>query len=153
MGIYQDYVIPLTKEVEVAYLMQRLRFVYDQEKVFRNCQSNEFLSPVSVAFLGPKASYSHQAALKYFKGQTPELLECSTFAEVHLCICQLLPACLPYLAVAFNQVFQSVLSNKTIFGIVPIENSTTGRIHQVSLPFPWLSSVLWSYRVRSIGSV
>jgi chorismate mutase len=89
MGIYRDYVIPLTKEVEVDYLLQRL-------------------SPVSVAFLGPKASYSHQAALKYFKDGIPELLECATFSEV----------------------FQSVLSNKTSFGIVPIENSTTGRVHQ-----------------------
>jgi prephenate dehydratase len=39
---------------------------------------------VSVAFLGPKASYSHQAALKYFKEGTPELLECATFSEVRL---------------------------------------------------------------------
>jgi chorismate mutase len=94
MGIYRDYVIPLTKEVEVDYLLQRL-------------------SPVSVAFLGPKASYSHQAAVKYFKEGTPELLECATFSEV----------------------FQSVLSNKTSFGIVPIENSTTGRVHQALANF------------------
>jgi prephenate dehydratase len=68
---------------------------------------------VSVAFLGPKASYSHQAAVKYFKEGTPELLECATFSEV----------------------FQSVLSNKTSFGIVPIENSTTGRVHQALANF------------------
>jgi prephenate dehydratase len=32
-------------------------------------------------------------------------------------------------------VFQSVLSNKTSFGIVPIENSTTGRVHQALANF------------------
>jgi len=31
---------------------------------------------------------------------------------------------------SFLDIFQAVLSNKTSFGILPIENSTTGRVHQ-----------------------
>jgi hypothetical protein len=90
MGIYRDYVIPLTKEVEVDYLLQRLRSAPTTTDALDvawacwliTCRSLAQCSPVSVAFLGPKASYSHQAALKYFKEGTPELLECATFSEV-----------------------------------------------------------------------
>jgi prephenate dehydratase len=63
----------------------------------------------SIAFLGPKGSYSHEAAMSYAKSTGAE----STDAE-------LAPQ------VTIKDVFDSVLSGSTTHGIVPIENSTNG---------------------------
>jgi chorismate mutase/prephenate dehydratase len=58
-----------------------------------------------VAFLGPEFSYSHQAAIERF-GEAADLIPVSTIAAV----------------------FEEVNRGHTEFGIVPIENSTDGRI-------------------------
>jgi chorismate mutase/prephenate dehydratase len=58
-----------------------------------------------VAYLGPLFSYSHLAAIERF-GQSCELIPMSTIAAV----------------------FESVNGRQVDFGIVPIENSTDGRI-------------------------
>jgi chorismate mutase / prephenate dehydratase len=61
--------------------------------------------PVRVAYLGPKYSYSHLAAISRF-GEGPDLTPVATI----------------------KAVFESVHFHQTDFGIVPIENSTDGRI-------------------------
>jgi prephenate dehydratase len=59
----------------------------------------------TVAYLGPKGTYSEQASRSYF----PE----STFIE-----CRDIP-----------EVFASVSSNSAVFGIIPVENSIEGSVN------------------------
>jgi chorismate mutase/prephenate dehydratase len=61
--------------------------------------------PIRVAYLGPKYSYSHLAAIDRF-GDGPELVPVATI----------------------KAVFESVHYRQTDYGIVPLENSTDGRI-------------------------
>ena len=63
------------------------------------------LKPATVAFLGPLYSYSHLATTQYF-GTNITPLPVTTIANV----------------------FENVLKEKADFGVVPIENSTDGRI-------------------------
>jgi chorismate mutase/prephenate dehydratase len=63
------------------------------------------VKPVRVAYLGPKYSYSHLAAIERF-GDGPDLTPVATI----------------------KAVFESIHFNQANFGIVPIENSTDGRI-------------------------
>jgi chorismate mutase/prephenate dehydratase len=63
------------------------------------------VKPLRVAYLGPKYSYSHLAAISRF-GDTPELTPLATI----------------------KAVFEAVHFKQTDFGVVPIENSTDGRI-------------------------
>lgn len=58
----------------------------------------------SVSYLGPLYSFHHIAALHYFK-------------EAHLIACN-----------AFDEIIQNVLSEKTFFGIIAIDNSVAGRV-------------------------
>ena len=58
-----------------------------------------------IAFLGPLYSYSHQAALSYF-GEGAELIPEVTIAAV----------------------FDAVAREQVTSGIVPVENSTDGRV-------------------------
>ena len=61
--------------------------------------------PTRVAYLGPEFSYTHLAALKYF-GTGVELIPVSSIAGI----------------------FEQAQSEECDFGVVPIENSTDGRI-------------------------
>lgn len=61
--------------------------------------------PTSAAYLGPLHSYSHLAALKYF-GEATELRPVSSI----------------------RAVFESVARRDLPYGVVPIENSTDGRV-------------------------
>ncbi|WP_417739457.1 prephenate dehydratase [Rosistilla oblonga] len=63
------------------------------------------LEPRRVAYLGPQHSYSHLAALKYF-GDAAMLTPESTIAAV----------------------FDAVVRGQAAMGIVPVENSTDGRV-------------------------
>ena len=63
------------------------------------------ISPARVAYLGPEQSYSHLAAIEHF-GQSHDLVPVPSIAAT----------------------FEEVVAGRTDFGIVPIENSTDGRI-------------------------
>lgn len=67
--------------------------------------SQALVRPTTVTFLGPEFSYSHLASIAKF-GQSHHLVPVSTIAAV----------------------FESVDDGNADFGIVPIENSTDGRI-------------------------
>jgi len=75
--------------------------------VFRELLSGcrHLLKPLRVAYLGPMYSYSHLAAIGRF-GQTVELVPVGTIAAV----------------------FEEVHRGHADFGMVPIENSTDGRV-------------------------
>jgi chorismate mutase/prephenate dehydratase len=59
--------------------------------------------PVSVAFLGPRATFTHQACLKHF-GESAQYV-----SQINL-----------------SEVFEAVERNMADFGVVPIENSSEG---------------------------
>jgi chorismate mutase/prephenate dehydratase len=61
--------------------------------------------PIRVAYLGPEYTYSHLAAIANF-GQSAELMPVGSIAAV----------------------FQEVERNHAAYGVVPIENSTDGRV-------------------------
>ena len=63
------------------------------------------IRPLRAAYLGPKHSYSHLAAIKFF-GDAIELVPVSTI----------------------EAVFDSIEKGETNTGVVPVENSTDGRV-------------------------
>lgn len=75
--------------------------------VFRELVSGcrALVQPMRVAYLGPQYSYSHQAAIQRF-GQSVEFVPVATIAAV----------------------FEAVDRGDAQFGLVPLENSTDGRI-------------------------
>lgn len=75
--------------------------------IFRDvlAASRSLVKPLRIAYLGPKYSYSHLAAIDRF-GDSPDLAPVATI----------------------KAVFESVHFRQAEFGIVPIENSTDGRI-------------------------
>lgn len=68
-------------------------------------QARNLVQPQRIAYLGPKYSYSHLAGIERF-GDSPDLLPMATI----------------------KAVFEAVSLGEVNFGIVPIENSTDGRI-------------------------
>ncbi len=68
--------------------------------------TREIQKPMTISFLGPKASYSHIAALSHFQ-HTGEFI-----AHPNL-----------------YDIFQRVDKNESHFGVVPIENSTEGAVN------------------------
>jgi len=63
--------------------------------------------PLSVAFLGPKGTYSQAAVLKHF-GHSAQMVPLSSIEEV----------------------FRDVETNAVRYGVVPVENSTEGGVNQ-----------------------
>ncbi|KJU82786.1 chorismate mutase and prephenate dehydratase [Candidatus Magnetobacterium bavaricum] len=70
------------------------------------CASLALEQPRTVAYLGPQATYTHQAALKYFSSS-----------------CKFLPT------KSIREVFEKVDADVASFGVVPIENSNEGAIN------------------------
>ena len=62
--------------------------------------------PMTVAYLGPEATFTHQAALKKF-GASVKYLSCDNISDV----------------------FGTVEKGNAIYGVVPIENSTEGAVN------------------------
>ncbi len=71
--------------------------------VMSNCRALE--KELSVAFLGPKGTYSEEAAIKQF-GEAAKPTECASIDEV----------------------FRVVETGESDYGVVPVENSTEGAI-------------------------
>ncbi len=70
------------------------------------CASLSLEQPRTVAYLGPQATYTHQAALRYFSSS-----------------CKFLPT------KSIREVFEKVDSDVASFGVVPIENSNEGAVN------------------------
>lgn len=82
-----------------------------QQKILQEKLNHNTIATAKVAFLGPKGSYSHSAARRYASAHFEEMTEssCSTFKDV------------------FEQVEKGMVD----FGILPIENSSSGSINEV----------------------
>ncbi|MDF7671183.1 bifunctional chorismate mutase/prephenate dehydratase [Orbaceae bacterium ESL0721] len=80
-----------------------------QQKYLQETLNNR--SATTIAFLGPKGSYSHSATRQYANSHIEQMIEssCPTFKDV------------------FKQVENGVAD----YGIVPIENSSSGSINEV----------------------
>ncbi|GHT39934.1 P-protein [Endomicrobiia bacterium] len=81
---------------------ESLRYIYTE--IISACRNLE--SPSKVAFLGPWATFSHQAAIKNFGSS-----------------CCLVPASSP------QEVLAEVESGRVGFGVVPVENSNEGTVN------------------------
>ncbi|MHB1927124.1 MAG: prephenate dehydratase [Leptospirillum sp.] len=81
---------------------EALRHIY--REILSACLSLE--EPVTVSYLGPPATYTHQAAIKQF-GNSLRFLPAATIRDV----------------------FRFVESGDALYGIVPIENSTEGMVN------------------------
>ena len=77
----------------------------------------------TAAFLGQMGTFSHKACVQYF-GEKVE------------------PAPIP----SFRQIFESVKSGKVDFGVIPLENSLTGSIHENY-------DLLLEYDLRIVGEI
>ncbi|KFA59696.1 Chorismate mutase I / Prephenate dehydratase [Gilliamella apicola] len=82
-----------------------------QQKILQERLNLSTITTAKVAFLGPKGSYSHSAARRYASAHLDEMIElsCSTFKEI----------------------FEQVENGAVDYGILPIENSSSGSINEV----------------------
>ncbi|MFQ5997847.1 MAG: prephenate dehydratase [Candidatus Bathyarchaeia archaeon] len=67
---------------------------------------NKKIRPV-VAYLGPAGTYTEQAMINYFVDSVPKYQTCGTLLDI----------------------FRAVTSNKALYGVVPLENSTDGSVN------------------------
>ena len=82
-----------------------------QQKLLQEKLNQGAISSANIAFLGPKGSYSHSATRRYASTHFDQLTEssCSTFKDV----------------------FEKIESKVVDYGILPIENSSSGSINEV----------------------
>ncbi|OCG53511.1 chorismate mutase [Gilliamella sp. Choc6-1] len=82
-----------------------------QQKILQEKINLSTITTAKVAFLGPKGSYSHSAARRYASTHLDEMIElsCSTFKEI----------------------FEQVENGAVNYGILPIENTSSGSINEV----------------------
>lgn len=100
LSLFREHILPLRRECQVAYLLERLQ-------------------GLRVAYLGPSGTYSHHAAISFFGSSESDASiaevasgEKKTFSAI---ACRTVDA-----------VFKTVVANQAQFGVVPIENSHTG---------------------------
>lgn len=79
--------------------------------------------PAQVAFHGVPGSFSHKACMQFFGPDVPQR-SCN----------------------AFREIFEGIRAGETAFGIVPVENSLTGSIHENY-------DLLLEYDVHIVGEV
>lgn len=85
--------------------------LYQQRFLQNDANPNEGLTPVWVAFLGEQGSYSHLAGEQFFARRQS--------------VQQALPC------VSFKQVLEQVETGHADYGILPIENTSSGSINEV----------------------
>ncbi|QWR77692.1 prephenate dehydratase [Candidatus Magnetomonas plexicatena] len=70
------------------------------------CATLSLEKPLTVAYFGPQATYTHMATMRYFSSS-----------------CSYMPTG------SIREVFEHVATGKAVFGVVPIENSNEGAIN------------------------
>ncbi|AKJ42937.1 bifunctional chorismate mutase/prephenate dehydratase [Pragia fontium] len=85
--------------------------VLTQQALLQQHINQDKLSTARIAFLGPKGSYSHLAARQYAARHFDGLVECG---------CN-----------KFDDIFKQVEIGQADFGILPIENTSSGSINEV----------------------
>lgn len=90
-------------------------------EVISACRSVE--ETIKVAYLGPKATFTHQASLKYF-GSSVEHIPVSTIKDV----------------------FEEIVRKKADFGVVPVENTIEGVVN-------YTLDMFLDYDLKIIGEI
>lgn len=86
--------------------------VLNQQAYLQSLANPDIQTPtVSVAFLGDKGSYSYLASHRYFSRRAEKIIESG---------CQ-----------SFSEILQQVESGQVDYGMLPIENTSSGSINQV----------------------
>ena len=85
--------------------------VLTQQALLQQHLNNNDISTARIAFLGPKGSYSHLAARQYAARHFDNLLECGCHK--------------------FDDVFNQVETGQADYGVLPIENTSSGSINEV----------------------
>lgn len=99
---------------------------YEQEYAINRLHHQKIKRSTSVAYLGPKGTYSHLAAMRYLSMYTDHIKERD---------CR-----------AFDEIVASVESGKSEYGLLPIENSSSGSINGVL-------DVLQDSKVSLVGEI
>jgi prephenate dehydratase len=100
LSLLREHILPLRRECQVAYLLERLQ-------------------GLQVAYLGPSGTYSHHAAISFFGSSKSG----ASIAEV---VCGQTKTFSAIACRTVDAVFKTVVANQAQFGVVPIENSHTG---------------------------
>lgn len=90
-------------------------------EIISACRSIE--ESIKVAYLGPKATFTHQASLKYF-GSSVEHIPVSTIKDV----------------------FEEIIKKKADFGVVPVENTIEGVVN-------YTLDMFLDYDLKIIGEI
>jgi len=86
--------------------------VLNQQALLQSLANPDIQMPtVSVAFLGDKGSYSYLASHRYFSRRSEKIIESG---------CQ-----------TFNDILQQVESGQVDYGMLPVENTSSGSINEV----------------------
>ncbi len=106
----RDFHVPSREREVFERLTKKNRGPFPTEglkSVFREIMSASLAleAPMKVAFFGPKATFTHKAAMQHF-GLSAELIPQKS-----------IPA-----------VFEEVEKGRTLYGVVPVENSTEGMV-------------------------
>ncbi|MFO7752961.1 MAG: 3-deoxy-7-phosphoheptulonate synthase [Desulfobacteraceae bacterium] len=103
---------------------KQLDFSYlDKAEAAKNSENGGYGVPQKASMIGELGTFSHKAAIQYF-GETID----------------------PVPKQSFKAVFEAVNSNETEYGIVPIENSLSGSIHENY-------DLLLEYDLKIVGEV
>ncbi|MCT8558572.1 chorismate mutase [Glaesserella parasuis] len=96
----------------VTQIFQRIieDSVLTQQHYLQN-KLNQNQENVAIAFLGMRGSYSHLASRQFMKNSTASLVELS---------CE-----------SFDSVFEKVQQDEADYGVLPLENTTSGSINEV----------------------
>ncbi|CAH0534308.1 Bifunctional chorismate mutase/prephenate dehydratase [Vibrio stylophorae] len=103
--------------LDPTYVTQIFHTIIDDSVRFQQDYIRQITQPTDqapmakVAFLGAKGSYSHLAARRYFQRQNTDVLEIS---------CD-----------HFKGIIEQVESGQADFGVLPIENTSSGSINEV----------------------
>ena len=82
-----------------------------QQRILQETLNKNIEKSATFAFLGPKGSYSHLAARRYSERY---------FNEINALSCN-----------NFKDIFEKVASNAVDYGVLPIENTSSGSINEV----------------------
>lgn len=85
--------------------------VLTQQALLQQHLNSTNISTARIAFLGPKGSYSHLAARQYAARHFDNLIECGCHK--------------------FDDVFNQIETGQADYGVLPIENTSSGSINEV----------------------
>ncbi|WDP92844.1 MAG: 3-deoxy-7-phosphoheptulonate synthase [Desulfobacter sp.] len=122
-SLYPDQFGNLTRDIYVIAPVVGKQMDFDYLKKSEVIAGMADAEEKTAAFMGEKGAYSHQAALSYFGDEVA-----------------------PVPVKSFREVFSAVEKGRAAYGVVPVENSLSGSIHENY-------DLLQEYDLKIIGEV